>query len=280
MLLPGFHQWTQAEYRRRVSDPFHYTASTICRLARDPREPSITESTPAMLIGSALHTALLEPADFADRHPVAPKCDKRTTAGKQAFADFVAGCRADSEPITSEQYDAVRKGIDAVDNNRDARALISAHGMREGSAVASFDLDAYDGAGSLLVHAGARPDLVTVDATLVQVKTSWNGYDPRRFAHTLRDMRYLAGEAWCAAITAAAGGFAVERIAFVVVEAPTSERGRGACRVYSARVDGAALSAGFEQACKAIRRHQRWLKNAAEVTAELDYTVDISDWEV
>lgn len=44
--------------------------------------------TPAMVIGSALHTMVLEPHLFDDEYAVAPHCDRRTKEGKMIWADF------------------------------------------------------------------------------------------------------------------------------------------------------------------------------------------------
>ena len=47
------------------------------------------KASKAMAFGSALHCAVLEPDEFDSRYAIAPKLDKRTTAGKQAHAAFV-----------------------------------------------------------------------------------------------------------------------------------------------------------------------------------------------
>lgn len=44
--------------------------------------------TPALNFGSALHSAMLKPDEFADDYVVAPKVDRRTKVGKQTWADF------------------------------------------------------------------------------------------------------------------------------------------------------------------------------------------------
>lgn len=48
------------------------------------------EETPALLFGTALHTALLEPSKFESEFVVAPECDRRTTNGKAIWMDFLA----------------------------------------------------------------------------------------------------------------------------------------------------------------------------------------------
>jgi len=48
------------------------------------------EQTSAMILGSATHCAILEPHEFAMRYVEAPKLDRRTNAGKAAWAQFLA----------------------------------------------------------------------------------------------------------------------------------------------------------------------------------------------
>ena len=48
----------------------------------------VHEQTPAMQLGSLVHAMVLEPHKVSDLYVVPPKCDRRTTVGKQAYADF------------------------------------------------------------------------------------------------------------------------------------------------------------------------------------------------
>lgn len=59
--------------------PAHYMAYKAA-----PHEP-----TPAMLLGSVFHAAVLEPGEFDARYCVAPEgIDRRTKVGKEAWAEF------------------------------------------------------------------------------------------------------------------------------------------------------------------------------------------------
>ena len=68
----------------------HHAADGISKsgldlIARSPylyRHRQAVEQTKAMLIGSAVHCAVLEPALFPHRYTVAPVADGRTKAGK------------------------------------------------------------------------------------------------------------------------------------------------------------------------------------------------------
>lgn len=46
--------------------------------------------TPSMILGTAVHCAVLEPDTFKDRYAIAPACDKRTKEGKAIWAYLVA----------------------------------------------------------------------------------------------------------------------------------------------------------------------------------------------
>ena len=65
---------------RLAKSPLHYWDSYI-----NPHATRRTE-TPAMMFGTAVHTAVLEPDTFNSRYYIMPKVDGRTTAGKQAKA--------------------------------------------------------------------------------------------------------------------------------------------------------------------------------------------------
>lgn len=58
-------------------------------LAWDRRPEAVDKSTAAMKLGTALHVAVLEPERFESIFAVMPKCDRRTTAGKETYAAFV-----------------------------------------------------------------------------------------------------------------------------------------------------------------------------------------------
>ena len=58
--------------------PLHYQSSI----------EQTREETKAMLIGSAVHCAVLESDDLHDRYVIAPKADKRTNAGKAIWTEL------------------------------------------------------------------------------------------------------------------------------------------------------------------------------------------------
>ena len=84
--------------------PLHYWDAYI-----NPSRPQRVE-TPAMAFGTAVHTAILEPHDFA-RWIVMDKVDGRTTAGKAAKAEAEARAAAEGVPMIDSATLATIKRI-------------------------------------------------------------------------------------------------------------------------------------------------------------------------
>ncbi len=64
------------------------------------------EPTPAMEFGSAFHAFILEPEVFAKEYVLAPKFDKRTTAGKEAAAKWDEE-NAGKTPLTADVMESL-----------------------------------------------------------------------------------------------------------------------------------------------------------------------------
>ncbi len=110
------------EVFRKSRALFHgrYIAKTITAPAQ----------TDAMLVGSALHCAAGEPAEFDSRYVVAPQCDRRTKDGKaiyQAFLEASAG----KDVLTPDQMQLVQGMSNAILTHPIARELINGDGPHE-----------------------------------------------------------------------------------------------------------------------------------------------------
>jgi exodeoxyribonuclease VIII len=77
--------------------PYHYWYEIYSGLSEK------RESTPAMNIGSAFHTLLLEPELFSTEFAVAPKIDRRTTKGKEEYQLFMEA-NGSKTLLTDDQY--------------------------------------------------------------------------------------------------------------------------------------------------------------------------------
>lgn len=81
--------------------------------------------TPAMRIGSALHCAVFEPDTYASRYVVKPQgIDRRTTAGKAAFAAFEAEV-GDKTILDADESALVYNMTRAVMGNKSAAQLLA-----------------------------------------------------------------------------------------------------------------------------------------------------------
>lgn len=104
----------------RSKTPFHY------KYAQENPE----EETTALLEGRAAHKMILEPESFFDEFAVCPKVDRRTAAGKEAYAAFIEEA-AGKDVITEELLEKVRAMAEAIKLNE--RAVLFLTGEHEQS---------------------------------------------------------------------------------------------------------------------------------------------------
>ena len=93
----------------RSKTPFHF------KYSQEHKE----EDTAALLEGRAAHKMILEPETFFDEFAVAPKIDRRTAAGKEAYAAFVEESEG-KEVITEEIYEKLKEMAEAIKLNPEA----------------------------------------------------------------------------------------------------------------------------------------------------------------
>lgn len=101
-------------------------ASGISRLRRSPAHFRYAEApqSKALEDGKALHMAILEPKAFAATYAVAPVCDRRTTAGKAIWSEFIQEHQG-VEIITASDYDMYRAVSEAAHADPVIRYLLS-----------------------------------------------------------------------------------------------------------------------------------------------------------
>lgn len=80
-------------------------------------------TTDAMRFGSAVHCYILEPGEFKKEFVVAPKCDKRTTVGKETWAAFQLE-NPGKTYLTADDMQRISGIAEAIQGNFTARALI------------------------------------------------------------------------------------------------------------------------------------------------------------
>jgi len=155
------------------------SCSYLKRLASVPAKAKIpTTETPAMALGTALHTYVLERDSFSTNIAVAPKVDRRTKAGKETWANFVAESEGKAV-ITAEDFEMVERMGLSIDRHPYASELLS-----EGKAEQSV-LWVDDETG---IKCKARIDFVTPDC-LVDLKSTRNASE-HGFLQSIVNFRY------------------------------------------------------------------------------------------
>jgi len=93
-----------------------------------------TEPTDAMELGTAIHTALLEPEKFATQYIAAPTFDRRTAAGKAAWVEFESK-HPGRNYLAPDEMEICVGIIKTIDENETARLLLRGEGRNEVSVV-------------------------------------------------------------------------------------------------------------------------------------------------
>ena len=96
--------------------------------------------TPAMILGSALHIATLEPARFEAMFHICPPCDRRTKEGKETYAQeslkaegkiMIRKGGDDSDKGAMGEVESVRGMAAAIHAHKIASALVNGKGQNE-----------------------------------------------------------------------------------------------------------------------------------------------------
>jgi len=161
-----------------------------------------------MLIGRALHCAVLEPSRYGESFRVGPCVDARTKAGKAEWAAFEASCKPDTELLSPKEDDAVRGMSASLRGHGLARQLLFRDGVKTEQSI-------------FWEHRGltckARIDCITEffgAPMVVDLKTTQNAGD---FERSITKYGYHVQEAWYRRGLKAAG-FTPERFMFIAVE--------------------------------------------------------------
>jgi exodeoxyribonuclease VIII len=208
--------------------PLHYWARYV-----DPKrvEP---EPTAAMLLGTAVHTHILEPGEWTARYIAGPEAlDRRTKAGKEAWAAFEADA-AGRTVISRNDADLVLAMGRAVRNHPAAAMLLQLPGAAETTWMW------HDAATGL--QCKCRPDWLTTDGSLIVDLKTTEDASPAGFRKSIANFRYHVQAAWYLDGIERANGRRPEQFLFVCVE----KKAPHAVAVYAA--DAEMIDAGAKQA--------------------------------
>ena len=133
-----------------------------------------------MALGTAIHTAVLEPDEFEARHPVAPTVDRRTKAGRTAWDEFRGGLSPDQQPLSAADRHVVAA----------AASAIWSLGVLPPAAAATDTLTEV----SMLAAAGSAASKCRLDAWDPQAASAWDvksTADPSRAEQLVRSGWWL-----------------------------------------------------------------------------------------
>lgn len=210
--------------------PLHYFARYV-----DPNRVAL-DPTPAMAIGSAVHTHVLEMDQWDARYATAPEgIDRRTKAGKAEWEAFTTAATGRTV-LPKGDAELVMRMAHAVFAHPAAAMLLALPGKAE---TTHMWTDAATG-----LQCKCRPDWLTDDGRLmVDLKTTENA-SPREFARSIATWRYHVQSSWYLDGIEQATGTRPEQFLFVCVE----KKAPYAVAVYAA--DDEMIAAGAQTAAR------------------------------
>jgi exodeoxyribonuclease VIII len=204
--------------------PLHYWARYV-----DPKrvEP---EPTAAMLLGTAVHTLVLEADQFADRYVAAPEgIDRRYKAGKELFAEWEAQA-AGRTVLTKADADLIQAMGRAVHGHPAAAYLLGLPGKAETTHMWTDEATG--------LECKCRPDWLLDDSSLIVDLKTTEDASPAGFSKSIANFRYHVQASWYLDGLERATGRRPEQFVFCVVE----KRPPHAVAVYAA--DAEMVAAG------------------------------------
>jgi hypothetical protein len=96
-----------------------------CKMRHVDDPPTLPKKdSAAFAMGHAVHCLALEPERFDERFAVAPKVDRRTTAGKVAWAEYLADCEGKTVLDEQDHADAVAC-VQALNNHPEFATIMA-----------------------------------------------------------------------------------------------------------------------------------------------------------
>ena len=212
-----------------AKSPLHYWARYL-----DPNRV-VPEPTPAMAIGSAVHTHVLELDQWDARYVSAPDgIDRRTKAGKAEWEAFTTAATGRTV-LPKADADLVMRMAHSVFSHPAAAMLLALPGKAE---TTHMWTDAATG-----LQCKCRPDWLTDDGRLlVDLKTTEDA--SRGFAKSIAQWRYHVQASWYLDGIEQATGTRPEQFLFLCVE----KKAPYAVAVYAA--DAEMIAAGAQTAAR------------------------------
>ncbi len=143
------------------------------------------EQTAAQRLGELIHGAVLEPDYFLPRFIVSPDCDKRTTAGKKEYLDFLKTLPVDGIVLTQEEFVKVKTITENVRNHITCSKIFDT-GCAE---ISGFAIDSFG------LERKIQPDWRRDDGIIVDLKTTKDA-SPKGFMRAVIEYKYALQAAY------------------------------------------------------------------------------------
>lgn len=164
------------------------------------------EPTAAMLFGSAVHTAILEPEKFDAQYALAPELNKTTKAGKEAWA---AAAATGKQLLKADELADIRGIRQALLDHPAAAKALKAEGRAECSIFAKDPYTSLD--------VKCRPDYLTDSGWVFDLKTTQDA-SLSGFQRSIANFRYHVQAAHYLSVIDAATGSKPKGFVFLAVE--------------------------------------------------------------
>jgi hypothetical protein len=217
-----------------AKSPLHYWARYL-----DP-DRVWPEPTPAMRLGTALHTHVLELSKWDEQIAVAPSdINRRTKEGREQWAAFEAAAKRKTV-ITADDAAQVMAMGRAVLRHPAAAMLLGLPGKAE---TTHMWTDASTG-----LECKCRPDWLTDDGSIVVDLKTTKDASPRGFKQSVANYRYHVQAAWYLHGLEQATCKRPDQFIFICVESSAPY----ACAVYAA--DAEMIERGHDQAMRDLAK--------------------------
>ena len=232
--------------------------SMLSCLAQNPMEckmryvddpPSLPpKDSAAFAMGHAVHCLALEPEKFEERFAVAPKVDRRTTAGKIAWAEYLADCEGKTVLDEQDHADAMAC-VQALNNHPEFAAIMAQ--PRRVEVEHQFDLFGH--------RFKAKPDCIIDSMKLIlDIKTT-DDASPHRWQWSAVDYGYHR-QAWIYQQALVESADECYRFIFAVVEKPKPSTRGIPPTVALYELDDATIEMGCDDTFSLVREYERRTK--------------------
>lgn len=176
------------------------------KYAMENREEKQNEN---FVLGSLLHTLLLEPNKFDEEYLIMPAIDRRTKQGKEMYEEFLEKC-GERQTISQEQYDLANIWAEKILQHPKAKEYFAKKSINE---VSIFWTDKNTGE-----LCKARPDKIILETDcIVDLKTAVSAQQDD-FQRKAFDLGYHRQAYWFAEAYKQQYGKDLKEFVFIVVE--------------------------------------------------------------